>query len=934
MEESDAEEIDEEVPQLKETVKVSKKERKAMLHVLNKQLKELAVKKQLNKARKLFQQFLKKGVAPDIHSYSSLLNVYVRCQDLTRARQLFEEIESHPSVRANLITYTILLKGYCENGLMSEAAALYFDKMVEEKRANIRSLNTFLRGCMRTGMVSLALKAFRHYQRVRSSGAASTATSKKPKKDAEANDNDNSDDDEEAEGEEEDVGSDRDEIEGAPGLADESDDGEDLDEEELNRQESSCYEAIISLLARSGQIHEAIQILRDYLTAISASSAKQKSFLLTNASLSSIIARFFTIFGYFSEAKKYLQLTQEILQKQSVQRFNAKKLQQQDSRSIELFQKHQKQEIQGLLEELEEYMSALMIVSKKGSGADRELGTIVDSIACFDLLLRKVLYFGFHPGDCDLDPARPQADQLQQQPQASDLREFLLIALEDKFGFTRLSPQQFLGSLKSAPAPSTLVPPTDLQAMKDNLAAVLTEKTCESIASTQTSSQSQSQSSQRSFQVDFSKLFADCLKTLKPSDGQESSATSLAQKNNLEQSLEDYYRFLDQDNLQAAASNQSSSKPTAVVRGGKGPARSAEIPICLEIGSGNGDWIVSQASADRILFTPPPPAPTSSSTKSFQTTRRPSQLPYHQRKAALPPPGSAAPANPEPEEPVVPQKEWRIKRNWISLELRFDRSSNILSNHFLELAPLKQLYSSLDSESNQSKKAAEETELPETAFAPNNLAIFSGDAENVVRKYFPAAQLSHIFVNFPQPPDRITGGFQNKDQGKHLYTKEFLGVLLNLLRCEPSSTGSVVAGDDCALDYSRGKLTILSDNLLYVQLLASNLLLLANEIVAKHQQARRHAEKRGRDFLDDDHFIFTSPALQEEENGRKTEEILPILSMQTSTGASTGPAIIIYRGDPGVDCGHGVAASSYFDRMWSLGQKKRRWFLHLEKTKL
>ena len=40
-------------------------------------------------------------------------------------------------------------------------------------------------------------------------------------------------------------------------------------------------------------------------------------------------------------------------------------------------------------------------------------------------------------------------------------------------------------------------------------------------------------------------------------------------------------------------------------------------------------------------------------------------------------------------------------------------------------------------------------------------------------------------------------------------------------------------------------------------------------------------------------------------------------------------SISLYRGNPGRQGGHMVSASSYFDRLWTNGQKTRRWFIVL-----
>ena len=49
---------------------------------------------------------------------------------------------------------------------------------------------------------------------------------------------------------------------------------------------------------------------------------------------------------------------------------------------------------------------------------------------------------------------------------------------------------------------------------------------------------------------------------------------------------------------------------------------------------------------------------------------------------------------------------------------------------------------------------------------------------------------------------------------------------------------------------------------------------------------------------------------------------------------SVGRSVDVWRGEPGLEAGHVARASSYFDRMWDLGQKKRRWFLYVRKVEV
>ena len=142
---------------------LTRKQLKAKLKLLNQELGELALKKQLSLARKRFSWGVKKGMEPDVHTYTNLLNCNVRCGDMEGAAAVMREMTSSGNqqlllqqqqkgrgvggknknsqqqqrkpVLPNVVTYTTLLKGYCDAGMMREARALMFGEMVEVSKS-------------------------------------------------------------------------------------------------------------------------------------------------------------------------------------------------------------------------------------------------------------------------------------------------------------------------------------------------------------------------------------------------------------------------------------------------------------------------------------------------------------------------------------------------------------------------------------------------------------------------------------------------------------------------------------------------------------------------------------------------------------------------------------------------------------------------------
>lgn len=353
---------------------LSKKENKAMIHFVAKQLNELAQKKQLSKAKQLFKQSLKKGLSPDIHCFAGLLNVYVRCNDIAGAMKVFENIKQS-SIEPNIVVYTTLLKGFCEVGRLAEATALY-SEMLEKNQHNIRSLSTFLRGCLRTGSVSQALSVFQ-----RSKHLLFT------------------------------------EVDG--------------DGEGERWQDCAVVESMVSLLCRALRFDEAAQVVLDYLSTTRRDRGGGL-WVLESAGLHMLLARTCAIRGVIDEARKYLSMAQSSLQSTAQMELTEKmraKFHQQDmsadrekQESGALFQAHKRAQLQEDIEELEDYLATLASAQVAASLTAEQIQRI--AAECYARTLGQLLWFGYN-GQGDL-----QRDGL------TNMGDILLQALREKAGLT------------------------------------------------------------------------------------------------------------------------------------------------------------------------------------------------------------------------------------------------------------------------------------------------------------------------------------------------------------------------------------------------------------------------------------------------------------------------------------------------------------------
>lgn len=155
----------------------------------------------------------------------------------------------------------------------------------------------------------------------------------------------------------------------------------------------------------------------------------------------------------------------------------------------------------------------------------------------------------------------------------------------------------------------------------------------------------------------------------------------------------------------------------------------------------------------------------------------------------------------------------------------------------------------------------------------HNLSAVTADASAALRSHIPLASIRQVYINHPEPPER-TG--DSKSDGRHLLTSTFLLDVFDVLE-------------------GGGRLLVVTDNLPYLKIVAATLAGLPPNTFRSPQ-----LEGSGEDLVLQESVLHQVP---------------------------------IWRGEAGTVCGvHPTSgSSSYFDRMWDRGEKKRRWLIFVEK---
>ena len=132
----------------------------------NQRIAAAAKERNLSHAIEQWEQLLAASGIPTPHSYCAMVNAFVRCGQLSRAEEFVQKMEASipidgQSRQGYIITLTALLKGYFMSSEYVRSHIL-FPKILKVTMGKLgsRTLDTYLRGCLRTGAFEQGLSAF------------------------------------------------------------------------------------------------------------------------------------------------------------------------------------------------------------------------------------------------------------------------------------------------------------------------------------------------------------------------------------------------------------------------------------------------------------------------------------------------------------------------------------------------------------------------------------------------------------------------------------------------------------------------------------------------------------------------------------------------------------------------------------------------------
>ncbi|CAK8995420.1 unnamed protein product [Durusdinium trenchii] len=113
-------------------------------------IKGFGIHKDLENALELFHEMPDEGVPYNTITYNSILEACVKCGDVTSAEEILDQmVQTEYDIEPDLISYSTVLKGYCQNGDLLKALCMFQEMKEHSLRCDELVYNTLMEGCVK-----------------------------------------------------------------------------------------------------------------------------------------------------------------------------------------------------------------------------------------------------------------------------------------------------------------------------------------------------------------------------------------------------------------------------------------------------------------------------------------------------------------------------------------------------------------------------------------------------------------------------------------------------------------------------------------------------------------------------------------------------------------------------------------------------------------
>jgi pentatricopeptide repeat protein len=125
-------------------------------------LKGFSHQKQFDRVWAVYKEMIARGLEPQFTSvtYNTLIDACARCGEVHRTPAILEQMHKQ-GIEPNLVTYSVCLKGLCQDNQLDKAFELMESmKQSKDARPDELAYNTLLDGCARQGLYQRGMQVF------------------------------------------------------------------------------------------------------------------------------------------------------------------------------------------------------------------------------------------------------------------------------------------------------------------------------------------------------------------------------------------------------------------------------------------------------------------------------------------------------------------------------------------------------------------------------------------------------------------------------------------------------------------------------------------------------------------------------------------------------------------------------------------------------
>jgi len=129
-------------------------------------LKGFSHRKRFDRVWEVYEELKANGLACSIVTFNTLVDACARSGDMARIPGLLEEMAAQ-NIEPNLITYSAIVKGYCQENRLDRAFELFAEmKKATDFKPDEITYNTLIDGCARLGMFDRGMSVLREMESV------------------------------------------------------------------------------------------------------------------------------------------------------------------------------------------------------------------------------------------------------------------------------------------------------------------------------------------------------------------------------------------------------------------------------------------------------------------------------------------------------------------------------------------------------------------------------------------------------------------------------------------------------------------------------------------------------------------------------------------------------------------------------------------------